>query len=231
MIDDSIDAATGALIPYLQPAYDIGLLFVALVYLVNFAGWLVAAFTNVHLTSRFGTGGVLVIGAVSQLFAYILIFWKPPFPVYCLSFFFSGLGVAYQDAQANTFIANVNNAHRWLGLLHAAYGLGALVAPLIATAIAVNTPYWHYYYLVTLGLGVFNLVLIVWTFENGLFKPVTGARETANKDLKATLSNRAVWILSGFFFLYVGAEVTAGGKHSNSYYQAFRLETFANCIF
>jgi fucose permease len=123
------------------------------------------------------------------------------------------MGVAYQDAQANTFIANVNDAHRWLGLLHAAYGLGALVAPLIATAIAVNTPYWHYYYLIMLGLGIVNLGLLAWTFREGLFKPVGGSRETASKDLKATLSNRAVWTLAGFFFLYVGAEVTAGGMY------------------
>jgi hypothetical protein len=74
------DSSTGALIPYLQPAYDIGLLFVALVYLINFSGWLVAAFTNVHLTARLGMGGVLVFGAVVQMLAYCLMFWVSPCP-------------------------------------------------------------------------------------------------------------------------------------------------------
>ena len=206
------DAATGVLIPYLQPAYSVGLLFVAIVYLVNFLGWLMAAFTNVHITARIGQGGVLVLGACLQLLAYALIFWKPPFPLFVIAFFFSGMGVAYQDAQANTFAANVQNAYRWLGLLHAVYGLGALVAPLIATTIAVRTPYWHYYYIFMLGMAAIDIALLMWTFRKDLFKPLSAkAKDTAGKELKQALSERATWVLSGFFFLYVGAEVTSGG--------------------
>ncbi|PWW72023.1 MFS general substrate transporter [Tuber magnatum] len=205
------DASTGALIPYLQPAYDIGLLFVALVYLINFSGWLVAAFTNVHLTARLGMGGVLALGAAFQLSAYCLMFWKPPYPLFVFSFFLSGLGLAYQDAQANVFVANVNNSHRWLGILHAIYGAGALLGPLIATTIATRTTHWHYFYLVTLGVAVINLGMLAWTFRRGLFKGVATAKESANRDLKKALSELTVIVLSLFFFLYVGTEVTAGG--------------------
>ena len=200
------------LIPYLQPAYNVGLLFVAIIYLVNFAGWLIAAFTNVYLAARIGQGGVLVVGACFQFLAYALNFWKPPFPLFIISFLFSGLGVAYQDAQANTFAANVQNAHRWLGMLHAVYGLGALIAPLIATTIAARTPYWHYYYIIMLGVAAIDIALLTWTFRKGLFKPISAkAKDTAGKELRQALSTRATWVLSGFFFLYVGAEVTSGG--------------------
>ncbi|KAH0612341.1 uncharacterized protein H6S33_010393 [Morchella sextelata] len=204
------DASTGALIPYLQDAYDVGLLFVALIYLTNFAGWLVAAFTNVHLTARIGMGGAFVFGAFMQMAAYCIMFWKPPYPVFVCSFFFCGLGLAYQDAQANVFVANVNNAHRWLGLLHSLYGAGALISPLIATLIASKTPYWHYFYVVVLGLAAFNLGLLSWNFRKDL-KGTAAARDSASKDLKSALKERSVIILSLFFFLYVGAEVTAGG--------------------
>lgn len=44
-------------------------------YLTNFAGWLVAAFTNVHLTARIGMGGVFVFGSFLQMIAYCLMFW------------------------------------------------------------------------------------------------------------------------------------------------------------
>jgi fucose permease len=176
---------------------------------------MVAAFTNVHVCARLGTGGTFVLGASCQILAYALISWKPPYPLFVISFFFSGLGVAYQDAQANTMISGVNNAHRWLGLLHAVYGFGALVSPLIATSIAAHTPYWHYYYLITLGLGAINLGLLAYTFRKGLFKSNSDtAVDTASRELKQALSQRSVWILSIFFFLYVGAEVTAGGMSS-----------------
>ena len=162
--------------------------------------------------ARIGQSGVLVVGACSQLLAYALILWKPPFPLFVIAFFFSGLGVAFQDAQANTFAAGVNNAHWYLGLLHAVYGAGALVAPLVATVIATKTPYWHYYYVLMLGVTAVDVGLLTYTFWKGIFMPVSAtAKDTASKELSMALSKRATWVLAMFFFFYVGAEVTTGG--------------------
>ncbi|KAE8145748.1 major facilitator superfamily domain-containing protein [Aspergillus avenaceus] len=206
------DAATGVLIPYIQPTYHIGLLQVSLIYLVNFTGWTCACFANIHVCSRLGTGGTLVLGAISQCLGYALMFWGPPYPLFMAAFFFTGMGVAFQDAQANAFTITVKNSHRWLGILHAVYGLGTIIAPLIANTIASRTPYWHQYYIITFGVGVFNILLLSWTFRRGLFRPnVSNAKDTAGSELKATLANRSVWILNGFFFLYAGAEVASGG--------------------
>ncbi|KAF8544546.1 major facilitator superfamily domain-containing protein [Trichophaea hybrida] len=205
------DASTGVLVPYLQPAYNIGLLFVALVYLFNFAGWTVAAFTNVHLTARIGTGGVMLLGSILQMLAHALQLWKPPFPLFVITYFLAGVGIAYQDAQANSFVGGVNDAHRWLGVLHALYGAGALVSPLIVTNIASRTPYWNYFYFILLGIAAVNVGIIAWVFRKGMGRGATGAKETANKDFKRSVTNKTVLIMSAFFFLYVGAEVTAGG--------------------
>ncbi|CAI4212348.1 unnamed protein product [Parascedosporium putredinis] len=167
------DATTGALIPYIQPAYNIGTLFVALVYLVNFAGWLTAAFTVAHVTS------------------------------------FLGMGATFMGAQVNTFAAGLQNAHRWLGVVHAAYGFGAFITPMVATTLASKTTYWHYYYLVLLGASVANMGLLFFAFRRELLKRPTA--RNAGEQMKKALSQRSVWILSMFWFLYVGAEVTVGG--------------------
>lgn len=206
------DGSTGALIPSIRTAYDADLLFVAIVYLVNFSGWLIAAFTNAHITAWLGMGGVLVVSATSQVVAYSLNFWEPPYPVFCLSFLFSGFAIAYMDAQANTFVASLDDSHRWLGILHSVYGLGALVSPLAATALASETPHWHYYYAVLLGCAASNIALLAWTFRAEIRDRPRASKSGADKQLKSALSQRSVWILSLFFFLYVGAEVTAGGK-------------------
>ncbi|KAA8911295.1 major facilitator superfamily domain-containing protein [Sphaerosporella brunnea] len=205
------DAATGALVPYLQPAYSVGLLFIAVVYLVNFLGWSIAALTNVHLTARLGTGGVMLLGGTLQLLAHALQFWKPPFALFVFTYLLAGLGIAYQDAQANSFVGGVHDAHRWLGVLHAVYGAGALVSPLIATKIASSTPHWNHFYLVAFGIALLNVALIATAFWGGIGKPPAGARDRATSDLKKTVSNRTVILISLFFFLYVGTEVTAGG--------------------
>ncbi|KAI5796862.1 major facilitator superfamily domain-containing protein [Pyronema domesticum] len=205
------DAATGALVPYLQPAYNIGLLFIALVYLANFAGWTVAAFSNLHLHSRIGTGGVMLLGATLQLTAHAIQLSKPPYPVFVLTYFLVGIGIAFQDAQANAFVGGVNNAHRWLGILHALYGVGALISPLVATRIATTTSHWEWFYAVLLGTAGVNVVCITAAFWEGIGKGAQGAKERANKDLSKTVQNRTVLLMSAFFFLYVGTEVTAGG--------------------
>ncbi|KAF5857527.1 hypothetical protein ETB97_005666 [Aspergillus alliaceus] len=206
------DAALGVLIPYIRPTYGITLFQVSQIYLVNCAGCLTASFSNVHVCSRIGTGGTLVLGAVIQTLGFALMFWNPPFALFIAAFFLSGMGSAYQDAQANTFTTTVDNAHRWLGILHGVYGVGTIISPVVANMIASRTPVWHKFYLVMLCLGLINLGLLIWTFREGLFKPnKRNASGTAGRELKATLSNKAVWILSGFFFLYVGAEVTVGG--------------------
>ena len=206
------DAALGVLIPYIQPTYDVGLLQVSMIYLVNFMGWLVACFANIHVCSYLGTGGTLVLGASIQCFGYALMFWSPPFPLFMAAFFFSGCGVAFQDAQMNTFTITVKDAHRWLGVLHAVYGVGTIVGPLIANTIASRMPVWHHYYLVTMFLAALNIASLAWTFRKGLFRPNVGStKETAGKELRDTVANWTVWIFNGFFFLYVGAEVTAGG--------------------
>ena len=201
------------MIPYIQPTYDVGLLQVSMIYLVNFVGWVVASFANIHVCSHIGTGGTLVLGATVQCLGYALMFWSPPFPLFVAAFFFTGCGVAFQDAQMNMFTITVKDAHRWLGVLHAVYGVGTILAPLIANTIASRMPVWHHYYLVTMLFGALNITSLVWTFRKGLFRPnVSNAKDTAGKELRETVTNKTVWIFNGFFFLYVGAEVTAGGK-------------------
>ncbi|KAE8352565.1 major facilitator superfamily domain-containing protein [Aspergillus coremiiformis] len=206
------DAALGVLIPYIQPTYGVSLFEVSQIYLVNCAGCLIASFSNIHVCSRIGTGGTLVLGAVIQTLGFLLMSWSPPFTLFMAAFFLNGLGSAYQDAQANTFTTAVDNAHRWLGILHGVYGVGTIISPVVANIIASQTPFWHRFYHVMLCLGLTNLTLLIWTFREGLFKPNTRTSSgTAANELTATISNKAVWILSGFFFLYVGAEVTVGG--------------------
>ncbi|KAM6510081.1 hypothetical protein FALCPG4_017710 [Fusarium falciforme] len=115
-------------------------------------------------------GGTLVIGASIQLIAYALTFWKPPFLVFGSFFFFTGLGVAYLDAQVNTYVAHMRNSHQWLGVLHAAHGLSALLSPIAATTFATKTTYWHLVYLMMLVLTLCNIAWLSWSFRGSLFK-------------------------------------------------------------
>ncbi|KIW81656.1 hypothetical protein Z517_04682 [Fonsecaea pedrosoi CBS 271.37] len=217
------DGCLGALIPYILRTYDISMDAIAIIYAVTFLGWLVAAASNSHLLQRVGFGAILAIGASLQLLAHILRFWTPPFGLFAATYFLQALGTAYQDSHSNTFVSSVKGAHRWLGFIHAMYSLGCLVSPFVATAVASHVPLkWAYFFIFLLGLGVLNLLAVLYVFSDSLrLLPREQEREQeddasshgkdATQKIKETLQTRGVWLLSIFFFFALGAGLTASG--------------------
>ena len=64
---------------------------------------------------------MLALGAVFQITAHALRAWMPPFGLFVTTFFLVAIGQAYNDTHANTFVAGVKGAHRWLAVIHASY--------------------------------------------------------------------------------------------------------------
>src|SRR5689334_13003532 len=92
---------------------------------------------------------------------------SPNFGLFAFTFFLAGLGIALQDSQANTYVSSLGaSAHRYLGLIHAMYGVGLLLGPLIATAIAGHTSNWRLFYLVMIALNAPNCIFVGWTFSD-----------------------------------------------------------------
>jgi fucose permease len=74
-----------------------------------------------------------------------------------VSFIFAGFGNGLEDAAWNAWIGNMANANEVLGLLHGVYGLGAVLAPLIATSMIARAqmPWFNFYY-VMVRLGTYQ---------------------------------------------------------------------------
>lgn len=105
------------------------------------------------------------------------------------------------------------------------YMAGCLVGPFVATGVAsanVDSK-WNLFYLFPLGIGIVNISLVGLSFHDriGILKKKQqssangnqpeSAGKTAWKEIKATLSTPGVWLLSLFFFFFLGAGITAGG--------------------
>jgi fucose permease len=224
-------------------------------YAASFAGWFLSALTNTHLTTtlRLSLGATLLLGALLQLLSQFLRFWNPPFGLFATTFFLTSLGQAYQDSYSNTFVANVPGAHRWLGFIHAMYMLGCLIGPFVATPIAGHSR-WYYTYAVEAGLGAVNVAFVCFAFKDDLLgrqKRIATApgrdqemRTTAtapnaelgttsrsrNKqafiEIQQTLKLKAVWLMSVYFFFFLGAVITAGGLPFSS--PPSKLSTLTN---
>ncbi|KAK4201883.1 major facilitator superfamily domain-containing protein [Triangularia verruculosa] len=220
------DGSIGALIPHIIRSYGITTAIVSALYASSFLGWLAAAFSNTHLSQRLDLGAMMVLGAAFQVAAHALRAWPtPPFGLFISTFLLASIGQAYQDTQANTFVASEKGlaVHRWLGFIHAMYMAGCLVAPFAASPIASSpskegSSQWYFFYTLPLGLGVANLALAMVAFRDSFrFRPrasksgVGPAEKSAFSLIKETLTTRSVWLLSLFFFFYLGVSVTAGG--------------------
>lgn len=177
------DAATGALIPYLEKEYDIGYAIVSLIFISNALGFISMAPIIHSVESRLGRSRSSMIAAGLMTIGYIAIVCTPPFPLVVVSFFFLGSGMALFLAMTNTFIVNLLNGTVVLGVCHGLYGvsktlglasvdlypntsqLGGIVSPLIATNMVSSGIHWAYFYFITLGLAVVSIFFLGYSFR------------------------------------------------------------------
>ncbi|KAI0764598.1 MFS general substrate transporter [Trametes elegans] len=213
------DGTTGPLLPKIQSYYHLGFAVVSLIFIFNTIGYLSGAVANVWLTDKFGFGKVLLLGSVLQILAYAMMIPAGPFPLMCVAFMLIGFGLSLQNSHANGFVASSrNHVSTKICLLHATYGFGALVAPLISTQFA-QQKHWSFHYVISCGLYVLN-TLVLWLVFRGKRQEVIKAEvDDLNVDPNAVDSNkykqifgiREVHFLSIFALIYVGTEVTIGG--------------------
>ncbi|TFK31120.1 major facilitator superfamily domain-containing protein, partial [Crucibulum laeve] len=164
-IEGCNDGSTGPLLPAIQSGYNIGFSIVALLFVSNCIGFVTGAILNVYINEKLGFGKTVVIGAISQLIGYVMIAPSPPFPVMVVGYAFIGFGLSFQNAQANGFVASLkDNMTTKLGIMHAAYGLGAFSSPFLATYFSAQ-PRWSFHYIVLAALAISNVVVLILAFR------------------------------------------------------------------
>ncbi|KAL4890214.1 major facilitator superfamily domain-containing protein [Aspergillus ambiguus] len=221
------DSAPGALIPYIEEDYSIGYAIVSLIFVTNALGFILAAPWTHALEAKLGRSKAYALSMCLLASGYVIIICKPPFPAVVASFFLLGFGMALNLALNNVFCANLVNGTAALGFLHGSYGIGGIMGPLLATAMASNGIRWSLYYCINLSLSVLNLAVGAWTFrgyEKDLPAQLLSAlQQTASRQdhghhapnkkqlLKQAVKNKTTLLGALFIFAYQGAEVSISG--------------------
>ncbi|KAF4450310.1 hypothetical protein F53441_6593 [Fusarium austroafricanum] len=216
------DAAYGALIPYLEEYYDLSYIVVSLVFLSPFVGYILAAVLNNTLHRRAGQRGIGFICGLSHIVAYIIICVHPPYPALVVAYCLAGFGNGIGDAAWNAWIGNLDRANETLGFLHAFYGVGGVMSPLIATNMIAkaNLPWYTFYYVMItqIGLATIELVTCSWAFwpnSGEFYRKTMDASNDENQGMKEALFKmpfaRVSWLCAAFLLCYVGVEVSVGG--------------------
>ncbi len=179
--------------------------------LISFvAGYVGSSFVSGRVVAAIGVGRLLAASAAATAASLAVYAGSPVWSVIVVAAFAGGLGAGGIDAGINTYAA-LHHSPRTLNWLHAFYGLGAAMGPLLMSRVLGSGAPWQRGYL-AVALASAVLAAVFWSVRD-LF-PRSADRHDSQAASAPTLRDTlrlpaARWSLAAFF-VYTGLEATAG---------------------
>ena len=209
------DGLLGVAWPSMRADFGLPLDALGMLLVASTVGYLTSSFFSGRITARLGVGGLLAASCAAtggSLLAYTLApSWITLVPFGLVA----GLGAGAIDAGINTYIAS-HHGESLMQWLHASFGVGITLGPIIMTTGLNLTGAWRVGYVV---VGVAQLVLAGCFAVTASLWRQNGAARVDQADmrltdfqtpLRETLRESRTWLSILMFFLYTGIEVTLG---------------------
>lgn len=209
------DGLLGVAWPSMRADFSIPLDSLGILLFAAVTGYMTSSFLSGALIVRMGVGNLLAGSCAltgSALVGYTLV---PSWWMIVLLGVVAGLGAGAIDAGLNIYVA----AHFGEGLmqwLHASYGIGVTLSPIIMTIALTTLNSWRMGYRVVGGFQIalatcFVLNLPMWNQKDTSAGSGEPKRLTDYKTpMGETLRQPQVWLSALLFLIYVGAEVSLG---------------------
>ena len=175
-----------------RPLADLGTFLAA-----SSLGYLAVATSTGRLAARWGLEGLVLRATVSSAAGLALVAVAPSWPVVLLGGGLAGVGAGGMDSGFNAAAA-LRGDGRLMGLLHAGYGVGAAIGPVVVGAALVGGAGWRPSYVV---FALASLLLVVPLLRGDLGD--APPQEPMGSPAGVVLPCVA-------FFVYVALEVTVG---------------------
>lgn len=209
------DGLLGVAWPSIRFSFSIPLDAIGMLLTAVMAGYMTSSFLSGPVVTRLGVGKVLAASCAMTGVALIGYTLVPEWWMMVLLGVVAGLGAGAIDAGLNTYVA----AHFSEGLmqwLHASWGIGITLGPIIMTIGLTALNSWHVGYRVVGGFQLvlatcFVLTLAMWNQKEKSVAYDEPKRLTDYKTpIGETLRQPQVWLSIFLFFMYVGAEAALG---------------------
>ncbi|HLZ58423.1 MAG TPA: MFS transporter [Ktedonosporobacter sp.] len=205
--------AGGVLLPSLGAFYHQGDAVLGTLFLVSALSYTISSLSCGPLAARLGLHWLLALGTGVLLVGFLGFILELPFSFLYVARLCYGVGIGIIETGFNIYLSSLPKRTTLLNNLHAFYGVGALLGPLLATGMLSLLFGWNMIYVV---LAILNLLLL----GSVLFimrQPVSAQasrqeqKPTREKNLLgAALALPLLWIVSFFLLIYSGVEVCAG---------------------
>lgn len=199
--------------PSMRETFAVPLDALGTLLLVSTGGHICMSFLFGWLNDRLGFGKLLLgsnVLVVIGLLGYLLSpGWWPLVGVG----FISGMGLGAIDSGLNAYFA-VNHNARLMNWLHACFGLGVTIGPMIMTAVLTRNLSWRVGYGVAVGLQLLVVVLMVLTQHRWPQVGESAGGDDAGGETAVSASSifrmGIIWLSMGVFFLVAGHESAVG---------------------
>ena len=194
---------------------------IGITFFTNSAGFVLAGLSNGALIQRFSIRMVLALGGGAYVLAALYLATRPSFAAFVVVQFVTGYGCGVLESALNTYISALPGATTLLNRLHAFFGVGALLGPVLAAWI-VGFASWTMVWLVLAVACVPLVAGFMAAFpgpvpaEPGSQAPEPGTHpaDTSGSPtgslLVAALRDRGVLCGTAMLAVYVGLEIGVG---------------------
>ncbi len=219
--------ANGVLLPSLSSFYHVDNSVLGLLFFSSTIGYLLSAFSSGIAIEMLGYRWTLILGAAISLIGSFAFGLEPPFAILLVMRLLMGVGAGILETALNAYVTTLPRRTSILNNLHAFFGVGALVGPLLATGILALSLGWNWVYFVLTVLSGLLLVGLALFFPRKERLTVAQIQEnhgqSIGKMLSTSLRMRIIWMATLFLLFYVGVE-TNSGNWSYSFLTAWRHE-------
>jgi fucose permease len=206
--------------PSLRAEMSLPLDALGLLLISSTLGYLISTFMIARLISRFGIGSLLIFSSLLSATASIGYAIAPSWTIIIIVGAFGGFGSGVIDAGLNTYLAAEYNEGQ-MQWLHASWGLGATLSPLIMIISLSLFKSWRLAYIfvgILMAIMAINFIatLPAWKRPKQYESKAAESADTERglmdyrTPLWVTLLRVVTWLSILMFLLYTGAEYTLG---------------------
>ena len=211
---------SGVLLPSQMASYGVDRATIGITFFTGSAGFVLASVSTGALIHRAGIRTALTAGGGAFAVAGLYLATRPPFAAFMLAQLVAGYGTGVLESALNVYIAGLPGATTLLNRLHAFFGVGALVAPPLATWI-LGFASWTVVWLVVAAACV-PLVAGFLLAYPGPERSAPGEPDTSEEPgapppaparhgmLGAAIRDRGIQLGAAMLFVYVGVELSVG---------------------
>jgi fucose permease len=203
------DGVLGVAWPSLRRTFALPMSQLGVLLAAAMVGYLGSSVASGALVGRLGLGRVLVASSVATATSALGYALAPHWAVVVASAVLAGLGAGAIDAGVNAFAA-ARLSPRVTTWLHASYGIGATLGPLVTAAVLTVTGSWRAAYAL---VGIVLLIMAAGfarTERHWQVDAEPSRVPRAAPRIAETLREAAVWRSVGIFFVYAGLEIGIG---------------------